>query len=364
MAMKRAEAQGVIEKTIGAQAGKADAPLVIDTPDGLASVVGWPASDAANGAGKADHPVEDVSGLGLPSRYIDPETELLGQLAATWQDFAQTRKAAAQRQMPEVVVDRFQTMETWLGEQLKKALRQHPLWPWLSQFPGLGGVHTARLIARIGDPRRFPGQQCDRGHTFTPRDAVSPTSTMACPFVDMATGEVCPGRVLPPRLGTGTRSLWHYLGLHVVDGRSPRKTKGQRADWDPIGRTAVLQPDGIAEAIVRNRVPIYRERYDREKTRLTAERGVEVASEIDHPHGPRSSEVDAESERAAGGVEADVAAVSVPSLGLRPFQLDALARKIAVKAFVGDLLAEWKRLVGVDIPDAIEAERGSDEAAA
>jgi hypothetical protein len=329
MAMKRAEAQGVIEKTIGAQAGKADAPLVIDTPDGLASVVGWPASDAANGAGKADHPVEDVSGLGLPSRYIDPETELLGQLAATWQDFAQTRKAAAQRQMPEVVVDRFQTMETWLGEQLKKALRQHPLWPWLSQFPGLGGVHTARLIARIGDPRRFPGQQCDRGHTFTPRDAVSPTSTMACPFVDMATGEVCPGRVL-----------------------------------DPIGRTAVLQPDGIAEAIVRNRVPIYRERYDREKTRLTAERGVEVASEIDHPHGPRSSEVDAESERAAGGVEADVAAVSVPSLGLRPFQLDALARKIAVKAFVGDLLAEWKRLVGVDIPDAIEAERGSDEAAA
>jgi hypothetical protein len=323
-----------------------------------------PEDDHGAQAGEADKLVVFEAGPGFPSRYLDPETELLGQLAATWQDFAQTRRAAAQRQMPEAVVDRFQTMESWLGEQLKKALRQHPLWPWLSQFPGLGGVHTARLIARIGDPRRFPGQQCDRGHTFAPIPEVGSSTRLACPFVDMTTGEMCPGRVLPPRSGTGTRSVWHYLGLHVVDGRSPRKTKGQKADWDPLGRTAVLQPDGIADAIVRNRVPIYRERYDREKARLMTERGVEYLTENERSAGPRSVVQSAVSGQDRGGAGAEVHGASDAVHGLRPFQLDALARKIAAKAFVGDLLAEWKRLAGADNPLATEDVGGLGEVAA
>jgi hypothetical protein len=55
---------------------------------------------------------------------------------------------------------------------IKRELRRHALSPWRSQLPGLQGVHTARLIARIGNPHRFPGQPCTAGHIVAPVGAV------------------------------------------------------------------------------------------------------------------------------------------------------------------------------------------------
>jgi len=280
---------------------------------------------------------------GATTRYIDASTELLGQLASMWMDFQQMRKAAAQRGLTDKDVAVLLKVETHFGDQLKKALRQHVLWDgFLSELSGLGGVHTARLIARIGDPRRFPGQQCTMGHTFVPTNRLG-----SCPF-QAVDGEHCPGIVQEPRRGTGTRSVWHYLGLHVVNGRSPRKQKGQQADWDPLGRTAVLQPDGIADAIVRNRVPRYRDIYDDSKARLIRERGADSRSEVDALPGP-----DAPDHTRA---EAESPYEIEPTHGLRPFESDRIARKIAAKAFVGDLLQEWKRRA--DTPDVSDFEPG------
>lgn len=258
-------------------------------------------------------------------------SSLLVRLTAAWEDTQRTRLALDQRGIPsadmQVIEDRF-------ARQIQRELRAHPLWPWLSQYPGLGGVHTARLVALIGDPMRFPGRQCAAGHHHS---AVGGSrggeEECGCGY-ELADGTVCAAPIGELRPGTGTRSLWHYLGLHVVNGKSPRRMKGTRVDWNPKGRTAVLMPGGIADQIVRQRVPKYRAIYDAAKDRLSRERVTEVPDEsdwdLDHP--------------LSEGPEAAVDHATGDRSGLRPFQIDAIARKIAAKAFVADLLAEWKGL--------------------
>lgn len=313
-------------------------PAILEQPTG--EWVGHGLEAAANFGPLPTHGAAAVGGVteydpGRPSRYIDPATQLLGFLAATWQDFQQLRKSMTQRELPESIIAVQATAEKKVASELAKALRKHPLWPWLSQYPGLGGVHTARLISRIGDPRRFPGQQCSIGHTMTPDYAPG----TPCPMDDWE-GNACPGTMRPPRPHTGTRSVWHYLGLHVVDGRSPRKAKGQRVDWDPIGRTAVLQPDGIADHIVRHRTPKYRDLYDATKERLTRERAACALESVVAVDPLPIDTAEAEDSLATDAVA-----------GLRPFQIDAIARKVAAKAFVADLLAEWKRVAAALITE-------------
>jgi hypothetical protein len=289
-------------------------------------------------AGEADTTVAGDTTPGLPSRYIDDETELLGQYAAVWQDFQQMRKSLMQRGMSEADVAVMQKAETHYANQLKKALRRHTLWPWLEQHPGTGGVHVARLIARIGDPRRFPGQQCSLGHTFAPTLALRSSEVVACPFVDITTGEVCPGELLPPRTTSGTRAMWRYFGL---DG--PRATAASGHRYDRIGKTAMLMPDGgIASQIVRQSIQPWETLYRSEKERLMV-RGAEGTTESESFGGSAHLE----------GAEVAGSHESVGALGLRPFQIDNIAKKVAVKHFAADLLQEWKRRV----VSATESER-------
>lgn len=295
---------------------------------------------------------------GAPARHIDLQTALLDRYARSWIDLQQTRKALAQRHLPEGIVAEFARLEQLVSGLLKRTLRQHPLWPWLSQLPGLGGAHTALVIGRIGDPRRFPGQRCSEGHYLPPLYPVG----SPCPVVagtaeidreggdgadsgaqdsgadddDLAFdgGPVCPGTMLPPRTTTGVRSLWHWAGVHVEeDGRAPRKRKGVRCSWEPRVRASVMQPGGIAEQIVRLSVPHYSDIYREQKARLMerVEGGLEIEQEDGTQNGRtsvRRSEIEKTGARP-----------------LRPFEADRIARKIAAKAFLADLLVEWKGLV-------------------
>lgn len=247
----------------------------------------------------ASSPIEKTPGITGPT---------LGDLAAAWKDIQQTRIALAQRGL-DVYADMLQNAENHAASELQRQLRKHIMWPWLSQFSGLGGAHTARLLAIIGNPTRFPGQACSEGHLMPPKEMVDG----ACPQTN-AEGEPCPGTMGEPRRGTGVRALWHYCGLHVVDGRAPRRQRGRQITWNPSARTSLMQPGGIAEQIVRHRTPVYREIYDLAKERLTTREAI------------RAHEND-------------------PSLGLPPHRIDRIARTIAAKAFVGDLLVEWKKVV-------------------
>lgn len=231
------------------------------------------------------------------------------------------RKALQQREASPKIVAGFEELEGQVQRDLARALRQHPLWPWLAHYPGLGGGHTALVIACIGDPRRFPGQQCTQGH-YHP--AGLPVGSR-CSYVAASPDEdvvvlgngaaQCPGTMLEPRTTTGVRAVWHYCGLMP----GARKRKGVVNTWNTLAKTSCLQPGGIAEQIVRHRVPKYRTMYDDAKTRL-AERGQDPAQ--------------------AASLCSDEIGLHVEVLPA--WKVDQTARKIAVKAFVGDLLVAWK----------------------
>jgi len=226
----------------------------------------------------------------------DPATSGLLALTQAWEDLQHVRLALDQRGMG-WAAEGVKVLEDKVARLVSKALREHPLWPWLSQYPGLGGIHVARIIAIIGDPRRFPGP----------------------------------------------RSLYHYFGVHVVNGRLPMRHKGQRCDWNPKGRTALLMPGGICEQIVRLRVPKYRDRHDMEKERLQRERGVVELPASEVHRGPALPPSE--------GVEV-LRGIDVLSGPLRPFQIEQRAQIIAGKAFLADLWRAWCELLNEEDVDA------------
>ena len=59
-------------------------------------------------------------------------------------------------------------------------------------------------------------------------------------------------------------SLWKHCGLHVVDGKAPKRKKGEKLDWNPKLRTFCWK---IADSFVKHKTPVYREIYDSEKRR-------------------------------------------------------------------------------------------------
>jgi hypothetical protein len=97
------------------------------------------------------------------------------------------------------------------------------------------------------------------------------------------------------------RSLWHYAGLHVIEGRMPQRRKGVQSDWKPTLRTLALGPDGLADQIIKHRTPTYRDIYDETKARTVLE-------------------------------------------DLPPWKSHKIARTVAAKAFLGDLLVTWKEI--------------------
>jgi len=59
-------------------------------------------------------------------------------------------------------------------------------------------------------------------------------------------------------------SLWKHWGLHVVNGKAPKRQKGTKVDWNPKLRTLAWK---IADQFIKQRTPLYRDIYDKEKER-------------------------------------------------------------------------------------------------
>jgi hypothetical protein len=100
---------------------------------------------------------------------------------------------------------------------LAKQARRHPMAPWVAEQRGIGPAGFARLVGITGPLDRF--------------------ATVS--------------------------KLWAYLGMHTVDGLSPRKRKGERANWSHQGRVLCCQ---LGESIVKvGKGGEYREAYDTKK---------------------------------------------------------------------------------------------------
>jgi hypothetical protein len=133
------------------------------------------------------------------------------QLAEEWRLPAQT------------AADALLLTERGIDRQLERLARQHPMRRWVEQAPGIGLPGFARLMGITG------------------------------PLSNFAT----------------VSKLWHYLGLHVVDGAAPRLVRGQKLTHSPQGRMVCHQ---LAEAIVKVGRGPYRAAYDAKKAYYEAER--------------------------------------------------------------------------------------------
>jgi hypothetical protein len=104
------------------------------------------------------------------------------------------------------------------AQALQRAMRKHPLGPWVKAQRGLGEKQVARLLAAIGDPYIRPPLINAHGHEEPSR----------------------PRRV---------SELWHLCGYHVTaTGAAARRQRGQQANWSSDARMRAFL---IAESVVK-----------------------------------------------------------------------------------------------------------------
>jgi len=83
-------------------------------------------------------------------------------------------------------------IEDKIEEHIEARLRTVPFYnAWLKRVKGVGPLLGASVISELGSPDKFP--------------RVS--------------------------------SVWHYAGLHVIDGQAPQRRRGKRISWNPDLRT-------------------------------------------------------------------------------------------------------------------------------
>jgi hypothetical protein len=98
--------------------------------------------------------------------------------------------------------------ERKLQGMMEQELEEIPVWQWLRTIKGMGPAMAAGLVAWIDDISKAPH----------------------------------------------VSSLWRYAGLHVEDGRAPRRKRGEKADWNPRLRTHMWK---ITKQVLMARDPFY-----------------------------------------------------------------------------------------------------------
>ena len=147
-------------------------------------------------------------------------------------------------------------IERGLLRDVEKLLQDFPIYWWLYEVRGCGPAMSGCIIAEIGatptKPNSFPqpGPNC-------------PSCIGTCD---------CTGKELifqwDPRHGIArfdtVSKLWAYSGLHVIDGHAPRRTRGERANWNNFLKTKLL---GVLGPCFLKSGSSYRKFYDNYKTR-------------------------------------------------------------------------------------------------
>lgn len=115
---------------------------------------------------------------------------------------------------------------------LRRAMRQHPLGPWVKAQRGVGEKQAARLLAAIGDP-------CINGATGDFR-TVSQLWAY-CGLHVLPSGQWCPdtqtGCAGGDSASGGDPSQTASDDQARLAGVAARRTKGQRANWSTLAKT-------------------------------------------------------------------------------------------------------------------------------
>lgn len=166
---------------------------------------------------------------------------------------------------------------------LQRAMRAHPLGPWVKRSKGVGEKQAARLLASIGNPywnslhqrpRRGPAElwaYCGyhvispdgqvKGGTHSPGAVggpLLPASRTSCDAHPTTAG------------GQSSATPSHQVGPDAlatpVAGVAPKRRKGQRANWNSTARTRAYL---VAESCMKSREGTYRPDYDKGRSKYS-----------------------------------------------------------------------------------------------
>lgn len=154
------------------------------------------------------------------------------------------------------MVDALAKLEHDAVLNLQRAMRAHPLGPWVKAQRGIGEKQAARLLATIGDP--YWNDLHERPRTVSELWAYSGYHTLALPVgqgtndthASLADGSKT-GHV--DQAGSGSQST----SIHVA----AKRQKGQRANWSADAKMRAFL---ISESVVKAGGP-WREVYDKRK---------------------------------------------------------------------------------------------------
>jgi len=110
----------------------------------------------------------------------------------------------------EFVFSLMRSMEKRARERIEKRMEEHPAWDWVSQVKGAGRLLVSQAIGLIGDIGRFPN----------------------------------------------ISKLWKYSGMHVIEGKAPKRRRYGKVEWNPrlrsvfwkIGRNLLMAKASYYEA--------------------------------------------------------------------------------------------------------------------
>jgi len=237
--------------------------------------------------------------------------EKLNHQTSNYWDIQKLRIAISNRQEDLIddadVVTTLKSLEGKLARDIGKLVHEHPMWGyWLKDLFGIGEVMAGQLICLVTGQVHTPECQVKRDAYYSKKvkgeGKREARYVCDCPLVEIE------------RFPT-VSSLWKYAGMHVVDGKAPRRKRGEKVDWNPRFRSLCYN---IGKSFVINTKGPYRQHYDRFKAEDTEK----------HPD-------------------------------LSKGHLDARARRKTVKLFLSHLYMKWYELKGLTPTQPyVEAEMG------
>ena len=154
------------------------------------------------------------------------------------------------------VAGTLQQTEALLAKDIRKSVRQHPFYPyWLKHVKGIAEVLSAQLICLIRGQVHTPECQEKRDKYFSKRKKGEGKRAKRfecdCPIQEIE------------RFRT-VSALWAYAGLHTVDGKAPRRKKGETSSWNHKLRMLMYN---VSASFVRCTTGPYRKWYDEFKAK-------------------------------------------------------------------------------------------------
>jgi len=124
-----------------------------------------------------------------------------------------------------------------LLRDISRELEFFPVWTeWAKNVPGIGPVIAGNLILLYYYKFTPICQDCGGGLIKTPTENGDRQTFICESCGKKAKGEGVLSHKIELKDFAKISSWWHYLGMHVVDGKKPKRQKGVVSDWNSKGR--------------------------------------------------------------------------------------------------------------------------------